>query len=157
MTIYLVRHANAGSRAKWSGGDDALRPLVPQGRYQAADLVTVLGELGITRILSSPYRRCIETVAPLAAALGLPVEIDDALAEGPGGPAFKLVRSLHAENAVLCSHGDIIPSVLEALEIQDGVKFRADARCQKASTWILESDPTGDGSFSSLSYIPPPR
>lgn len=156
MTVYLVRHADAGSRAKWTSADE-LRPLVPNGRYQAADLVTVLGELGIAQIFSSPYRRCIETVAPLGAALGIPVFIDDALAEGPGGPALKLLRSLSADNVVLCSHGDIIPSLLEALEREDGLMVGSDARCQKASTWIVEPSSSRPGYFSSLSYVPPPR
>jgi phosphohistidine phosphatase SixA len=156
VTVYLVRHANAGSRAKWLA-DDRLRPLTSQGRYQAADLVDVLGELAIKRILSSPYRRCIETVAPLGAALGLQIEIDDCLAEGPGGPALKLVRSLADESIALCSHGDIIPSVLSSIAVEDGLSLGPDAKCQKASTWILESGGSTDGSFTSVSYIPPPR
>jgi broad specificity phosphatase PhoE len=165
MTLYLVRHANAGARGKWLA-DDRSRPLTPQGRYQAADLVEVLGQLDITRILSSPFRRCIETVAPLGAALGIAIEIDHAFAEGPGGPAIKVVRSLVTENAVVCSHGDIIPAILEALTIVDGVSLGVDPRCQKASVWILEGSKQVDSgkhtdsiasTFVSASYIPPPR
>lgn len=156
MTVFLVRHGNAGSRARWLA-DDRTRPLTSQGRYQAADLVEVLGGLGVARIISSPFRRCIETVAPLGAALGLPTEIDDALAEGPGGPAMKLVRSLCGEHAVVCSHGDIIPSVLDTLVREDGLVLGSEARCQKGSTWILEPSPALDGSYVSMSYVPPPR
>jgi len=156
MTVYLVRHAMAGARSKWSA-DDRTRPLTSQGRHQAADLVDLFAEFRITRVLSSPYRRCVETVAPLAAAIGVNVEIHEALAEGPGGPALKLARSLASEQAVLCSHGDIIPSILEALVAQEGLSLGADAKCQKASTWILEPCVSGLASFSSASYVPPPR
>ncbi len=156
MTVYLLRHANAGSRSKWSG-DDRLRPLNSDGRHQAADLVEVLGELGITRVISSPYRRCVQTVAPLAAALGLELEIHEALAEGPGGPAIDLARSLANEAAVLCSHGDIIPAILDALVVDDALSLGPDAKCQKASTWILEPNALRPGGFASASYVPPPR
>ena len=156
MTVYLLRHADAGSRGKFTG-DDQLRPLNAHGRYQAADLVAVLGQLGLTRIVSSPYRRCIETVAPLAAALGIPIEIHAALAEGPGGPAIELTRCLVDEQAVLCSHGDIIPEILNALVVHDALSLGNDPKCQKASTWILEPKSQVRRAFASASYIPPPR
>ncbi|NDG67366.1 MAG: NUDIX hydrolase, partial [Actinobacteria bacterium] len=38
MTIYLVRHAKAGSRKNWDD-DDTQRPLVESGREQARLLV----------------------------------------------------------------------------------------------------------------------
>ena len=81
MTIFLVRHAHAGSRSRWTG-DDALRPLSTRGHEQANGLVGVIGDAPIGHILSSPYVRCMETVVPLAAARGLAVEPVDALAEG---------------------------------------------------------------------------
>jgi phosphohistidine phosphatase SixA len=164
MTLFLVRHAHAGARSKWLA-DDRIRPLTLQGRHQAADMVTDLAELDVVQILSSPYRRCIETVAPLAAAIGVATEIHEALAEGPGAPAVNLVRQLARDhsthNIVLCSHGDIIPSVLEVLGLADGLSLGLDPRCQKGSTWILEPsvDSTGasNGTFASASYVPPPR
>ncbi len=35
----------------------------------------------VTRIVSSPLTRCQQTLAPVAAALGLPVEIDERFSE----------------------------------------------------------------------------
>src|SRR5205085_3956418 len=81
MTAYLVRHAKAGSRAKWTAPDD-LRPLSKPGRRQADALADALGDTGITRIVSSPHVRCRQTVEPLAARCGVQVESSDALAEG---------------------------------------------------------------------------
>jgi len=79
VTSVLVRHASAGDRHGWAG-DDRLRPLDARGRRQAAQLVELLRPLDMRRVVSSPYVRCVETVEPLAAALGLPVERDDLLA-----------------------------------------------------------------------------
>ena len=71
--MLLVRHAWAGSRDDWEG-DDRERPLDERGVEQARELVERLAPFTITRILSSPYRRCVETVEPLARARGLEIE-----------------------------------------------------------------------------------
>ena len=158
MTVYLVRHAQAGTQASWAGGDDVQRPLTREGRHQSADIVETLAEPGfaVSSVRSSPYRRCIETVAPLAAALGLVVQIEPALAEGPSEEALKLVRSLWGSGAVLCSHGDVIPGVLQTLQQKDGIDLGTDPRCQKGSIWILEPSSTA-GQFSKARYIAAPR
>lgn len=108
MTSVLLRHASAGDREYWDG-DDFHRPLDARGRRQAAELVELLRPFKVRRVLSSPYVRCIETVEPLAAALDLPVELNDRLTEGAGPGAGLL---LHEDGVVCCTHGDIIESVL---------------------------------------------
>ena len=108
MTSVLLRHASAGDRDDWDG-DDESRPLDARGRRQAAELVELLRQFGARRILSSPAVRCVETVEPLAAALGLDVEEDRRLAEGAGRSAFEL---LHEEGVLCCTHGDVIEDVL---------------------------------------------
>jgi phosphohistidine phosphatase SixA len=125
----VVRHASAGDRATWSGPDDQ-RPLDARGRRQAAALVETLAEFTIDRILTSPYLRCTETVAPLAAALGLAVERTEVLAEGSPRPAVAaLVSELRGSCAVLCSHGDII-----------GQLIGHGRHCKKGAVWVLEWD-----------------
>ena len=110
MSVVLLRHASAGDRAEWVG-DDRLRPLDPRGRRQAAKLVAPLLELGVTRVLSSSYVRCVQTVEPLAEALGVELELDERLAEGAGrAAALKLFENL--DDAVACTHGDIVEEVL---------------------------------------------
>lgn len=73
-TLYLVRHCQAAGQAR-----DA--PLTPEGLAQAEILAERLAPLGPGRIISSPYRRARESIAPLAARLGIPVETDDRLVE----------------------------------------------------------------------------
>ena len=110
MTVVLLRHASAGDRLAWDG-DDMLRPLDDRGRAQAAALRDTLMRRGVTRIVSSPYVRCTETVAPLAASLGLEVEPDDRLAEGAGGAAAHELLS-GRDGCVACTHGDVVEELL---------------------------------------------
>jgi 8-oxo-dGTP diphosphatase len=108
VTSVLLRHASAGHRRDWDGEDQG-RPLDRRGRDQAAELVDILRPLEVRRVVSSPYVRCVETVEPLAAALGLPVEPDDRLAEGAGGAARELLRE---DGVLACTHGDIVEELI---------------------------------------------
>ena len=106
MSVILLRHASAGDRKAWTG-DDRLRPLDERGREQALALADRLRAQGVERVFSSPYVRCVQTVAPL----GLEVVTDDRLAEGaPAEETLQLLRDLDA--AVACTHGDVIENVL---------------------------------------------
>jgi len=159
MTLLLVRHAEANPRSGWDE-PDRLRPLSAKGRRQATGLVQVLGDhFGVGRLVSSPSLRCIETLSPFAAILGLTLEVSESLAEGVDPePAVQQARSgatlpSSAGGLVLCSHGDMIPAILEALAIDDGIDLGRQTRCQKGSTWVLEGK---RGRFSSATYVPPP-
>jgi 2,3-bisphosphoglycerate-dependent phosphoglycerate mutase len=73
-TIYIVRHCKAAGQAP-----DA--PLTPEGAVQATQLADRLVVLPIERIISSPFLRAIQSIAPLARRLGLPIATDERLAE----------------------------------------------------------------------------
>ena len=109
MSVVLLRHASAGDRAEWRD-DDRLRPLDDRGRRQALAL-RALADRGITRIVSSPYVRCVETVEPLATTLGLAVDIDGRLAEG-ADPHEALTLLTELDGGVTCTHGDVIEALL---------------------------------------------
>lgn len=159
MTLLLVRHAEAEPRSGWSG-PDVLRPLSSRGRRQATGLVHLLGDpFPIGRLVTSPSLRCIETLSPLAAILGCTLAVSSGLAEG-GDPeaAVELARSgatLPGTEAalVLCSHGDLIPDLLEILGVADDLDLGRSPRCQKGSTWIFEGK---RGRFTTATYLPPP-
>lgn len=150
--LFVVRHADAGHRSDWDGPDHT-RPLSDRGWRQAKGLVALLAETGVQRLLSSPYTRCVQTLEPLAEHLGLAVEPDPRLTEGAGaaGP-LAIDRELGQVDAVLCSHGDVIPDLLDAL-VRDGVKLRDELRWQKASTWAFSRD---GGQLAKGRYLPPP-
>ena len=84
MEIHLIRHAHAGSRKGWDG-DDRERPLSDRGWTQAQGIEKALGDVGIDRLWSSSYIRCLQTLDPLADRLGLEVEVIAPLTEGGSG------------------------------------------------------------------------
>jgi 8-oxo-(d)GTP phosphatase len=146
MTLLFVRHAVALRRRDWTKPDD-LRPLSPRGYQQADALPGLLAGYGVTRILSSPSTRCRETVQPLAAQLGLPIEERPELAEGARTAALALLDDLEGAT-VLCSHGDVLPELLAEV-VPLGSLPAGDLRCEKGSTWVVEGRVTA-------SYLPPP-
>jgi phosphohistidine phosphatase SixA len=151
VTIYLVRHAHAGSRHDWAGHDDE-RPLTSKGRRQAHAITGRFGDRRITRVLSSPSARCVQTVEPIAEALGVPVEHHHAMAEGADvHDALELLRSLAHTDVVLCSHGDVIPELISALAAR-GVKVNGRRSAAKGATYVIEVD---GGEPVSATYIDP--
>ena len=150
MDVFVVRHAKAGSRRRFEG-DDRLRPLSRNGRAQAKALVEQLAHRDIARVLTSPYTRCIETVAPLAEQLGVDVEIDERLAEGADWSDTLAIIQQATAPMVLCSHGDVIGDLMHHLD-QRGVPLDDD-RIEKGSTWVLQVE---EGEVVKARYLPPP-
>ncbi len=139
MTLLLVRHADAGDRAAWTG-DDRQRPLSATGRRQSEALAALHADRPIAAVLSSPARRCVQTVEPLAGALDLRVEEEDALAEGASFETIDRLLTDHADRDVLlCTHGDVMDAILGALRRRGHLPQRATAR--KAASWIVEGWP----------------
>jgi 8-oxo-(d)GTP phosphatase len=150
-TLYLVRHGAAGDRQSWNG-EDRLRPLSSKGARQAAGLANTLADRGVEAIFSSPYLRCVQTVDPLAATTGLGVVEHPALAEGEGGKATRdLVRELAGTHAVLCSHGDVIPTLIDWM-MNKGMTLKSDYDWKKGSIWEVE---VRAGNFHKARYLPP--
>jgi 8-oxo-dGTP diphosphatase len=151
MTVYVVRHGKAGSRSGWTEPDDQ-RPLTKAGRRQAAALAEMLAGDHVTRVLSSPYVRCRQTVEPLAERLRLPVDLADALEEGaPLVETLALFDKVGDESAVMCTHGDVVGELLDHC-LRQGVRLEDD-RLEKGSTWVFETEA---GAIVSASYIGPP-
>ena len=126
--ILLIRHGRAGKRSAWAG-DDRLRPLDTKGRRQAASLPGLLAGFGIERVLSSPFRRCVETVEPLAAELHLDVEQRAELAEGADAvDVGRLLNEAGGTTVALCTHGDVIAEVIGA-----------GRKAEKGSVWVIEA------------------
>lgn len=138
--LLLVRHASAGDRDAWVG-DDAVRPLDPRGRRQARALVELLAPYAVTRIVTSPYVRCVQTVLPLAASLSLRAEERAELAEGSGDAVLSLLPSLRPGSA-LCTHGDVVETLVGLGRPK-----------KKGSVWLL--DLRASGVAEPVRYLPP--
>jgi 2,3-bisphosphoglycerate-dependent phosphoglycerate mutase len=78
VELLLIRHA-LPVRIEGVGGP-ADPPLSAEGREQARELAAAWAD-GVDAVWASPLLRARETAAPLAAALGVEVAIDDDLAE----------------------------------------------------------------------------
>jgi 8-oxo-dGTP diphosphatase len=153
VKLYLVRHAKAGERGAWPG-DDRLRPLSRRGQLQSEGLIAVFEDRKVDRLLSSSYVRCLETLVPLASVRNLPIEPADALSEGATlDAALTLVRKHAHRHTVMCSHGDIIPMLLNHYA-ERGLDLGDDPQCPKGCTWILDVHATGD--VKSAKYVAPP-
>lgn len=156
--LYLVRHGKAGDRDRFSGPDRD-RPLTPGGRRQATQLVKVLNgkEASPDRLLSSPAKRCRETIGPLAKRLRLDIEQAEWLDEG--SDAVEAIRRLaEIDDAVVtaCTHGDVIWGVLEWLA-RGGVELGPRPDAPKASSWVLDwPDSPAEGVPIRASFLPPP-
>jgi broad specificity phosphatase PhoE len=84
MAVFMIRHGRPAST--WGGADED-PGLDETGRAQARAaaqaLLALPDALRPRRVVSSPLRRCRETAAPLAQALGVALDIDPAVGEIP--------------------------------------------------------------------------
>ena len=121
-------------------------------------MATLLRDEPIGRTVSSPYVRCRETLAPLAAELGLLVQEADGLIEGtPLSEALRVLDKVSDKPTALCTHGDVIGDLLHHFA---GQHVRLDAgddaapselRFPKGSTWVLDVE---DGEVVRGTYLP---
>lgn len=137
VPLFLIRHAVAGVRDSHNASDDQ-RSLDAVGLDQAQAIADGWTDSTVQAIFSSPATRCLQTVEPLAARLGLTVQIAPELFEGAStSRSIEFVRRFTGQSAVLCSHGDVIPDVLRNLEVGGS---RLDGRgCAKGSIWELDN------------------
>ena len=129
-TLVLVRHARAVKRSGWNRPkkrtaeqDEATRPLTgDHGRARARALAPILAAYGVGRAISSPWRRCCDTMAPYCRAAGLKLELEPAITEHAHATAPKATRKV-VERALrmregpvaLCTHRPVLPAVMDVV------------------------------------------
>jgi 8-oxo-(d)GTP phosphatase len=140
VPLILLRHAHAVPK----GGDDQARPLNERGQGDAAALASVLACFAPrARVISSPAVRCLETVAPYAAAAGVPVEVSDRLfvttdaGDRPGAVIRALIEA--ARPAIVCLHRENVPVALEAACATLGTFPPADPSLVKGGFWVIHA------------------
>jgi 8-oxo-dGTP diphosphatase len=153
VSIFVVRHAKAGSRRHWDGDDDE-RPLSNNGRRQAAALAARLATEEVSGLWSSPSVRCVQTIEPLGKALDLEITLEPRLGEGERNEDALALLGEVPDGAVLCSHGDVIPELLQALH-RRGTRIVGEPDWRKASLWVLDA-PAADGTVATARAEPPP-
>jgi 8-oxo-(d)GTP phosphatase len=121
--IIALRHAKAEQD---SGEGDAARPLTSRGKQQAEALVPILRAYSPKAILSSPAKRCVDTVRPLARMLQLEIKrsrvlSQDAWEGGTEEPPRKGLEKLLGKRiakrrpTVVCSHSPVLPEILDSV------------------------------------------
>lgn len=80
-TVYFIRHAQSDRFTQ----DDRTRPLTKEGLSDTLKITEALLEKGISHIMSSPYKRTIQTVTDLSEKLGLTIETDEDFRERNAG------------------------------------------------------------------------
>lgn len=150
-SLVLVRHAKAVSRATWGYGinSEITRPLVMgRGQAQARDVAALLSAYGVGELVSSPWRRCVDTLAPYAHGCGLDLRSDEAFTEVSALMAPELMQAsfrdlLERGSALdgppepsyplaLCVHRPCLPLLFEALREYMGPEL---------ATKLPDSDP----------------
>lgn len=121
--LVLVRHALAGNRQDWKGDDDD-RPLDGHGREQSEVLASVLAAFRPAELVSSPSRRCVQTLEPYAERAGLPIRLESVLSENgyDHRACLRLATEAMASNrsVALCSHGKVLPELIAGLDERAG-------------------------------------
>jgi len=121
--IVVLRHARARSRSAWRA-DDQLRPLLKTGAVESDRVVPLLAAYDVTRVVSSPSIRCVQTVAPYAETTGWDIETrrriseEEATAKGVEKVVEELLEG--DQGAVLCTHRPVLPLVYDALGLRNG-------------------------------------
>lgn len=118
--ILLVRHAKAKPRSSWTKAEGE-RPLAATGLRQAQAVKGLLQVWKPLRLVTSPWKRCISTIAPYAKATGAKVKLSESLTEhshkrSPKKTAATIEALFDKQQAVaLCTHRPTLPTALQQL------------------------------------------
>lgn len=125
--LILIRHAHR------EDGDPRLdNGLSPMGKGQVDHLCQIFESQWLTKegdkfqFLSSPRKRCLETLGPIAQLVSEPVQVEPLLVElEDGESSVDLIRRVKRfidlvteakDSYVCCSHGDWIPEFVQMIE-----------------------------------------
>jgi 8-oxo-dGTP diphosphatase len=120
FAIIALRHGKAESPDSWDG-PDATRPLTQRGIDQAASIAHGIAAYRPVSLVSSNAVRCVATIAPTARITGLDVIETDVISQDAYSfnpeKVGRLVQRYVArgETTVFCSHGPVLPQIVDAI------------------------------------------
>lgn len=120
FAIVALRHGKAIPPQDWAG-PDATRPLLPRGETQSLSVAPGIAAFRPAKLISSTAVRCTTTIAPTARLTGLPVAETDEISQDAHTPRGDIVREVVVKSlekrvtTVLCSHGPVLPQIIEAV------------------------------------------
>jgi 8-oxo-dGTP diphosphatase len=120
FAIIALRHGKATPPENWDG-PDATRPLLQRGIDQSLSVAHGIAAYRPGKLISSTAVRCQQTIAPTARVTGLEVkekaEISQDAYRSDGAAVSAVVarRLRKAVTTVLCSHGPVLPQIIDAV------------------------------------------
>ncbi len=118
--LIVLRHAPATPRLGWSGYDGE-RTLTEEGKKVAQRLVPLLSAFGPKRLVTSSWKRCVDTIKPFAKKKKLKIIERFQLSERKNSNRPKATENVamdeifEAKNSLICSHRPALPSILDEL------------------------------------------
>jgi len=140
-TFILVRHAEKVADASKDP------ELTEAGQQRALRLATHLNKTGVDAIYSTPYKRTMNTVAPLAKAKGMEVRNYDPMKPGP---IDEMLKNFPGGTIVICGHSNTIPWTANYLTGKESFKNFEDS--EYGNVLIVEIVEKGKGKVVWLEY-----
>jgi 8-oxo-dGTP diphosphatase len=137
FAVIAVRHGKAVPPESWDG-PDATRPLLQRGTDQSVAIAKGIAAFAPDRIISSSAARCLATVDPLSRLTQLPVKSTDAISQDAYDHDAAAVRRVvlkrvgRKRSVVLCSHGPVLPQIVE--EVMAATKAKPSGALRQAMT-----------------------
>lgn len=131
--VIVLRHAKAMARSDWKGGrtiDDGRRPLHDFGKKQAQALIKPLAAFGPKLVVTSPWKRCLDTVKPFATKRKLKIVERHQLSELGNATrpsrTFDVIEDvmLDEKSVVVCSHRPSLPTILKTISVFAPISLR---------------------------------
>lgn len=153
--LIILRHAKATAREDWTG-EEAKRPLLPEGKTQAKRLVPLLAAYSPKRLVTSPWKRCHDTIEPYGKFSKKIVVERRHLTELGNKRRPKQTLSIvmdllgDSRSALICSHRPALPSILDPLAKKADRLMRAEIEAAAALK-------PGDFAVARLTMGPKPK
>jgi len=120
FAVIALRHGRAMPARSWAG-PDSTRPLEEAGLEEARAAARVIAAFGPTKLITSTAARCMSTIEPLATLLGLDIRATPAISQDAHEEGDSQVRRVvgkrvtKRESVVLCSHGPVLPDLIDEI------------------------------------------
>lgn len=128
--LIILRHGKARSRATWKDGE-ASRPLLAEGNDQAEALPKLLKAFGARLVFSSPWTRCLSTIAFYAQSPKVKVKVSPELTEAANAKKPAITRDVTRalmnlnKGVIICTHRPVIPTIIDEIETRTDSKLKA--------------------------------
>ena len=141
--VIILRHAKATLRSDWKG-EEAKRPLLSEGVAHSQRLVSLLAAYGPKQLVTSPWKRCHDTISPYAKHTKRKLvergQLTELSSKRRPLSTKKVVSSLlgDSNSGLICTHRPALPNVLEPL---------ANAASKELKKHIMEATALKPGDF----------